>query len=194
MCRWKIVSGKKSSMRIRNITAAALIGTVLALGAGSAGADDAEGCAHFNWDVSRELAVMKQPPQAIAAGKGADSTVQMQPERLYELKLVPQNAVTYAAAPGKPALDDSAHGGLVHFRVTTAGIYRVSLSTAHWIDVVADAQLVKSRDFQGAHGCERPHKIVEFELPAGKDLVLQVSGATAPSVLVAVTAVAPATH
>jgi hypothetical protein len=181
-------------MRIRTITAAALIGTALALGGGSARADDTDGCAHFKWDVSRELAVMQQSPQAIAAGKGADSTVQMQSERLYELKLAPQNAVTYAVVPGKPTLDDSAHGGLVHFRVTMPGVYRVSLSTAHWIDVVADGQLVKSRDFQGALGCERPHKIVEFELPAGKDLVLQVSGATAPSVLVAITAVAPATH
>ena len=82
----------------------------------------------------------------------------------------------------------------MHFRVTSAGAYRVSLSTAHWIDVVADGQLIKSRDFQGAHGCERPHKIVEYELPAGKELVLQVSGATAPAVLVAITAVRPAAH
>src|SRR5271154_3411645 len=90
-----VVSGKRPSMRTRMITAAALIGAAMALGAGSASADD-DGCAHFNWDISRELAVMQQSPQAIAAGKGADSTVQMQPERLYELKLAPQNTVAYA--------------------------------------------------------------------------------------------------
>jgi len=48
-------------------------------------------------------------------------------------------------------------------------------------------QRVKSANFQGARGCERPHKIVEFDLPAGKDLTLQLGGAPDPSVLVAIT-------
>jgi hypothetical protein len=166
----------------------------MVLGTAGAIADEADGCAHFTWEVSRERAVMQQSPQAITAGTGADSMVLLQPERLYELKLAPQNTVAFAVPPGKPTLDDSARAGLVHFRVTTAGAYRVSLSTAHWIDVVADGELVKSRDFQGAHGCERPHKIVEYQLPAGKELVLQVSGAPAPAVLVAITAVRSEAH
>lgn len=36
---------------------------------------------------------------------------------------------------------------------------------------------------------QRPHKSVEFDLPAGKDFVLQFSGSTEPTVLVAITLV-----
>ncbi len=57
----------------------------------------------------------------------------------------------------------------------------------HWIDVVDGEQLVKSKDFSGSRECARPHKIVEFELPANKDLVLQFSGATDSAVTTAIT-------
>lgn len=183
-------------MRIVTFTTAALLGAALTLGGGAAIADETISCAHFSWDVSHELAVLRQAPEELtAAVKAADSAPSIQTERLYELKLAPQGSVSYAAAPGKPAADDGAHGGLVHFRVATAGVYRISLTTRHWIDVVAGGQIIKSRDFQGARGCERPHKIVEFELPADKQLILQFSGAAAPSLQVSITAVAaPPAH
>jgi hypothetical protein len=66
----------------------------------------------------------------------------------------------------------------------------VSITSGHWIDVVDGAQAVKSKDFQGSRGCERPHKIVLFELPGERDLVLQLSGAADSPVLVAITPVA----
>jgi hypothetical protein len=77
----------------------------------------------------------------------------------------------------------------VRFRVEKAGRYRVSISSGHWIDIVDGTQLVSSRDFQGQRGCERPHKIVEYELPAGRNLTLQFSGSTDAQVIVAITAV-----
>jgi len=43
----------------------------------------------------------------------------------------------------------------------------------------------------GQHGCERPHKIVEFELPANRDLILQLSVGTAEEAGVAITAATP---
>ncbi|HEV3286365.1 MAG TPA: hypothetical protein VG011_06415 [Steroidobacteraceae bacterium] len=56
-------------------------------------------------------------------------------------------------------------------------------------------QFIKSRDFQGSHDCERPHKIVEFELPAVRELPLQLSGSGEESLLLAITAVsAPDVH
>jgi hypothetical protein len=168
----------------------------LLIAAAPALASETDGCNHFTWDVSHELAVMQQSPQAVTAAiKPGDGAAELQPDRLYELKLAPQGGVTYLLAPGKPTLDDSAQGGLVRFRVPTAGVYRVSLTTGHWIDVVADGQFIKSKDFQGSRGCERPHKIVEFELPAAKELILQFSGGTSSNVLVSITAVgAPASH
>jgi hypothetical protein len=36
--------------------------------------------------------------------------------------------------------------------------------------------MLHSTDYQGAAGCNAPHKVVQFLLPAAQDLVLQVSG------------------
>jgi hypothetical protein len=162
----------------------------LGIFAQSANAADPDGCAHFTWDVSHELTVMKQTPRAIAgATKPGPEAPLIELDKLYELKLSSQAAVTYPAKPAKPTLNDSAQGGLVRFHVDKAGLYRISVTSGHWIDVVDGEQLVKSRDFQGARGCERPHKIVEFDLSAGKDLILQFSGSTDPAVLMAITLV-----
>jgi molybdate transport system substrate-binding protein len=150
----------------------------------------ADPCARFTWDVSRERAVMKQTPRGVAGAvrPGAD-VPQIEPERLYEVKLADQSTVSFVAKPGKAAPTDGAHAGLVRFRVEQPGRYRVSITSRHWIDVVEGTQLVSSRDFQGQRGCERPHKIVEYELPAGRDLTLQFSGSTDAQVIVAITAV-----
>jgi hypothetical protein len=140
--------------------------------------------------VSHELTVMKQTPQVIvAATKPGRQTPLLELDKLYELKLSPQAAITYAAKPAKPTLNDSAQGGLIRFHVEKAGIYRISITSGHWIDVVDGDHLVKSKDFQGSRDCERPHKIVEFDLPAGKDLILQFSGSTDPVVVMAITPV-----
>ena len=156
----------------------------------SALADEADGCAHFRWDVSHELAVMKQAPKPLtAATKPGAAAPHLEVDKVYELKLAAQSAVTYAVQPAKPTLDDSAQGGLVRFHTGPAGFYRISITSGHWIDVVDGAQAVKSKDFQGARGCERPHKIVLFELPGERDLILQLSGAAESPVLVAITPV-----
>jgi hypothetical protein len=69
-------------------------------------------------------------------------------------------------------------------------VYRISITSGHWIDVIEGDQFVKSKDFQGSRGCARPHKIVEFDLAGQKDLLLQLSGSTDASVTLAITPVA----
>ena len=169
-----------------------MLGIALDAGALSAAATDP--CTRFTWDVSRELAVMQQTPRAVAAAARPDADVpQIEPERLYEVKLSVQSTVTFVVKPGKSALGDGAYAGLVRFRVEKAGRYRVSITSGHWIDIVDGTQLVTSTQFQGQHACQRPHKIVEFELPAGRDLTLQFSGAADAQVMVAITAVSKPT-
>jgi hypothetical protein len=153
-------------------------------------AADADPCTKFTWDVSHELAVAKQTPQAVtAAVKPGTGVPQLQLDKLYELKLGAQSGVTFALTPGKPTLPDGAAAGLARFHTDKAGRYRVSITSGHWIDIVDHGKLIKSRDFQGARGCERPHKIVEYELPGGSDLTLQLSGSPDAAVILSVTAV-----
>jgi hypothetical protein len=67
-------------------------------------ADETEGCSHFTWDVSHELAVMKQAPKPItAATKLGAATPLLHVDTLYELKLSPQGVVTYSAKPAHHA-------------------------------------------------------------------------------------------
>ncbi len=157
----------------------------------SALATEADGCKKFAWDAAHEVTVMKQKPVPVrAAIKPGSQAPLVKLDELFELELSPQSAVTYSAHPMKPTLDDSAQGGLVRFHTGRAGLYRVSITTGHWIDVVDGDAPIKSKDFSGSRECPRPHKIVEFELPANKELVLQFSGATDPSVIAAITPVA----
>jgi hypothetical protein len=169
---------------------AALVTPVLVT---SALADEADGCSHFSWDVTHEVNLMKQTGVAVTAAMapGAQAPL-VKIDQLYDVKLSPQSKITYGAKPGKTSTNDSAQGGLVRFHVSKAGLYRVSLTSGHWIDVVDGTELVKSKDFSGSHDCARPHKIVEFELPAGKDLILQFSGSADTSVTMAITPVAAA--
>lgn len=89
-------------------------------------------------------------------------------------------------------MPDGSAAGLARFRTEKAGRYRVAITSGHWIDIVDDGRLIKSRDFQGARGCERPHKIVEYELPGNRELTLQLSGSPDAEVVLSVTVVATA--
>ncbi len=175
---------------VRSLGALLLV-TGGALGAATAPAA-ADPCSTFTWDVSRELAVMKQSPRALTAGDKPGAAVpELQLGQLYEVKLAAQGGVTFAGKPGKPTLGDGTQAGLARVHIDKAGAYRVSITSGHWVDFVDGATVIKSRDFQGQRGCERPHKIVEFDLQGGRDVVLQLSGGSDATVLVAVTAVAP---
>ncbi|HTE41808.1 MAG TPA: hypothetical protein VK629_13335 [Steroidobacteraceae bacterium] len=145
-------------------------------------------CTKFTWDVKNELAVMNQSANAVTvATKAGASVPQLEVGKLYELQLAAQNKVTFAAKPAKPTLDDGGQAGLVKFKTDEAGRYRISVTSGHWIDVVDGALVIASRDFQGMRGCERPRKIVEYELAAARDLVLQLSGSTDAKITLAIT-------
>jgi hypothetical protein len=168
-----------------------LIGFATCVWADSVSADQGDGCKKFAWDVSHEVTVMKQTPTSITAGTKPGTQVPLvKLDKPYELDLSPQSGITYSAQPMKPTLNDSARGGLVRFHTGKAGLYRVAITTGHWLDVVDGDKPIESKDFSGSRECPRPHKIVEFELPANKELMLQFSGATDPSVIASITPVA----
>ncbi|MCP5471063.1 MAG: hypothetical protein R3E75_05575 [Steroidobacteraceae bacterium] len=148
-------------------------------------------CSTFTWDVAQELKLLATPATEITAGDGTSET-RIEPGVMYRAKLRPQAQVKLASRPGKPMLNDDAMAGLLTFKVPTDGRYYVSITTGHWIDVVDAGQLVRTIDFQGRPNCPVVHKIVKFELPAGRDLVLQFAGGGADSSGVLITAV-PAT-
>jgi hypothetical protein len=163
------------------------------LSAHAAQAAEASACAGFKWDVSHEVALMQGAAQPVDAGTQPGGSVpELKLDTLYAVELADESAVKFAAAPGKSGPAAGARAGLVQFRVRRAGRYRISITSRHWMDVVARGNLVESVDYQGHTGCERPRKIVEFDLPADTPLVLQFSGSDDQTVTLAITAAKPA--
>ncbi len=128
------------------------------LAAPSVHADDA--CTGFKWNAAHEHALFLGDAAAATAGKDVASAPKLDLDRLYELALSPQDGVRFAAPPSKTMLADGAYAGVVRFAPAQAGQYRVSLDVPFWIDVVADGKPIPSIDFNGAHGCDKPRKIV----------------------------------
>ncbi|MFC4252971.1 hypothetical protein [Sinimarinibacterium flocculans] len=148
-----------------------------------------DGCDGFKWDnVAAERALFATAAEDVRAGTDPGTAPTIVPDRLYRAALSPQETLRYAAPPSKKMLADGASGGLLRFRVARAGLYRVALDAGFWIDVVADGTAIPSVDFGGSPGCAAPRKIVIYELPAGRDLLLQLTGAVSTQVQVALTA------
>ena len=146
-------------------------------------------CKGFKWDVTREQALFAGTATLLAASTVADGAPVVELGRLYELGLHPQESTRLAAPPSKRMLADGASAGMVRFRVSRAGEYRVALSRGFWVDIVEGVRVIAATDFGGVAGCESPRKLVTYPLPADRDLVLQFSGAVDPSVRVSITEV-----
>jgi hypothetical protein len=173
-------------MTLLRSSALSWLTVVMLAGATVATAAD-DPCSGFKWDVTQEHALFSKAPESVAAGHDLASAPTMKTGKLYELALAPQDGVKFVLMPGKKGLPDGAFAGLVHLQVPAAGAYRVSLDQGFWIDVVGNQKLIESTDFTGSHSCDGPRKIVLFNLPAGQDLVLQLSGAAKDRVRVTLT-------
>jgi hypothetical protein len=164
---------------------------IASAGATRAFADDP--CLGFKWDVRKEHALFDGAPAALSAGKDLPSAPTIVAGRLYALRLAPQSAVSFAAAPGKQSAPDGAYAGLAVLQLAAAGDYRVSVDAPVWIDVAADGKLAAVEDYQGLHSCDAPHKIVAFKLAGASRFVLQLSGAPKAAIRLTVTQAHPST-
>jgi len=148
-------------------------------------------CTGFSWDVSQERAVFATQPAIVSGGKDASSVPSLLADRLYRVQLMPQSSVSFAVPPSKKSPVEAGYAGLASVQVPISGIYRVSGDSSFWIDVVVAGKILDTKDHQGQQGCNSPHKIVEFELPAAEPVLLEVSSAIDPEIRLSVT-LAPA--
>lgn len=146
----------------------------------------AAACQSPGWDMSRELVAFRGPARAARAGANAADLPTIELGRLYALQLQPQSTVQFVQPPQKPARVQGPTAGLARFSVRTGGKYRITVDAPLWIDVVAPAGIVQSSDFNGWHACALFRKSVEYTLQAGRPFVLQLSGASAAAVKVAI--------
>jgi hypothetical protein len=164
------------------------IGALLFLVASVSHAADAPDCSTFTWDMKSELALFDGTSAPLASGTNAAGAPQLEVGMLYEVDLHPLASVTFAHALGKSFPAETSSGGVLKLRVKAPGHYRISTDAPLWIDVIAGSDAVTSTGFQGRQPCALIHKSVEWALPGGVDLIVQVAGAARDRAKLAVTA------
>jgi len=173
----------------RTITRAMIAALTLLMATGvMAHEPPAEGCGAFSRDLAHELKILRGAavPANAVAGEIRELP-KLKLDTYYAVSLAPQELTRFAARPGRASRTPKWRGGVFQFEVPTPGRYRVSISSRHWIDVVDAKTIVESVGHFGP-GCELVHKVVEFDLPAGRPLTLQLSGHDDAMVSLAITA------
>jgi len=151
-----------------------------------------DGCGADPGKDARELAIMRAPAISTTAESNANGKLpSLVLNEHYAINLIAQERMRFTVRPGRGSRASSSRGGAFQFEVPVAGRYRVSITSRHWIDIVDGRNAVKSVDHHGP-GCDVLHKIVEFDLPAGRPLTLQLSGQDDAIVGLAITASPPA--
>lgn len=146
----------------------------------------AEGCGASSAEYAHEIDVMRSATSAIVA-TSSETPLRLELDRHYAISLQDQGKLRFPVAPGRASRVPNARGGIFSFRTAEAGRYRVSLTTRHWVDLVDGKAVIDSLRHFGP-GCSLVHKIVEFELPAGREITLQLSGREDSIVGLAITA------
>ena len=152
-------------------------------------AEDAAHCIEFAWDARAEHLLFAMAPKQLDAGTDRAITPVVTIDRLYQLRLQPQATVHFPTPPGARELRPGGFGGLAQLQVAVPGSYRISADQPLWIDVAFNGALLKPQDYQARRDCTNPHKIVEFQLPMGVNLTLQVSNATGADARITITPV-----
>jgi hypothetical protein len=164
-------------MNWRSFTSTFIASCFLLIAARSVAHDPTEDeCGAASSDVSLELAVMRSPAISVTAVPGKDSPVpELALDKHYAINLIPQGDLAFRVKPGRASRSELSRGGILRFTVPAAARYRISITSQHWIDVIDGRSVVASAAHHGPD-CELLHKIVEFDLPAGRPLTLQLSG------------------
>src|SRR5215472_11489238 len=96
--------------------------------------------------------------------------------------LVPLVDAKLPIAPERsPKSQDTFAGSIQIAAPVKAGTYKITLSSAGWIDVVQDGHRVRSTAATGATGCEGVRKSVKFEL-AASPFTVQLTGIEANTI------------
>ena len=147
-----------------------VFGLGLAALPGIASAQDPSGCGGFKWPLERErAALVKQQKPSLANGGALAYDVAT------VLKLAPLADAGLPQPPERaPKLEPSYAGHFALAQPAKPGVYKITLASYAWIDLLDNGKFLRPRAFSGATGCEGARKSVKFDLPA-RALDVQVS-------------------
>ena len=148
---------------------------------GLAQAQEGSGCSGFRWPLDRERAALVRTDKPSLPNGGA-----LAYDAATTLQLQPLSAAGLPKAPERPPRSTNSFAG--HFTISPPakpGIYRVTISSEGWIDVLDGGAYLHPTAFTGATACEGARKSVKFDLPS-RPLALQFSGVSRDQISVIV--------
>ena len=142
-------------------------------------AQEPVGCDKFRWSLDKERATLTGTDlPKVASG----SEVKWPLPFATMVALVPLIDAKLPITPERSPKSQDTFGGSIQIGAPVkAGTYRITLSSAGWIDVVQDGHRVRSTAATGATGCEGVRKSVKFEL-AASPFTVQLTGIEANTI------------
>jgi hypothetical protein len=125
-------------------------------------AQEPVGCDKFKWPLDKERATLTGSDlPKLASGSRAQWPLPF--ATLVTLR--PFNDVKLPVAPERGPKSNNTFAGFIDVPAPAqSGTYKITLSSAGWIDVVQDGRALKSTAATGATGCDGVRKSVKFEL------------------------------
>jgi hypothetical protein len=148
-----------------------LVAVALIAAPGLAQAQEGSGCGGFRWPLDRERAALVRADKPLLSNGGA-----LGYDVATTLGLQPLSGAGLPKVPERPPKSTNSFAG--HFTVPAPakpGVYRVTISSEGWVDVLDGGDYLHPTAFTGAKDCEGARKSVKFNLPA-RPLALQFSG------------------
>jgi hypothetical protein len=148
-----------------------LVAVALIVAPGLAEAQEGSGCAAFRWPLDRERAALVRADKPSLPNGGA-----LAYDVAMTLQLQPLSAAGLPKAPERPPRSTDSFAG--HFTLAAPakpGVYRLTISSGAWVDVLDGGAYLHPIAFSGAKDCEGARKSVKFDLPS-RPLALQFSG------------------
>jgi hypothetical protein len=153
------------------VTVRWFVAAALAFVPGVAAAEDPAGCDAFKWPLEHERAALADSGKAsVANGSGLSY------DAAATLKLAPLAEAGLPHAPERAPRSPQSYAG--HFALSAParpGLYKITIASEGWIDVVDEGRFLHPKAFSGATGCDGARKSVKFDLPA-RPVDIQISG------------------
>lgn len=152
-------------MKLRQLVLAAALTATPAF----ASAQEPSGCGAFRWPLEKERAALNASSSTVANGG------ELRYDAALTLDLAPLAEAALPQPPErKPKIAPSFAGHFTLSAPTRPGVYKVTLASDGWVDVIDNGAFLHPRAFSGAVGCQGARKSVKFDLP-GRPMVVQVS-------------------
>jgi hypothetical protein len=145
------------------------------------------GCGDYTANLHSEMKLMSERLTNVMAGSTAASAARIRSRVAYSVRLLSQQQVHFSVPPGQNRSGTGRSAGVLALGALPAGKWRISTDNPVWLDLVASGQIVESSAFEMKMGCTTILKTVVWAVRGKTPLLIQVSGATQPSVRLLVT-------